>query len=495
MSEDRLRKDTLTKAIAPTSGGLNFTITETMSLTEVAKTFALSGLFKDLTDKRAEEGATAQREAMIKILAGREMGMEPVESMMGLVLVEGRISMSADTMAGRIAGHSEYRHRVREITHAACEIEFEERQDNGGWISIGKSKFSIEDAQAAGLCKVVDGRAVARSRNGNALPWESYTRNMLFARAMSNGFRWFVPHLKLARVYTSEEVQDMTAGGLHVPGESPTSTAGDVPLTDLDAALDATDADFTDVGDEDAEGAEGNEGADPTEPDGSETPPESAPTDEPDSADPTQAESPESSQAESESSDSTDTPPKSSAEGPETAPEPAEPSEPVDPQPPPPAQENEPGPSPQQIYSDWLKGAAQVKKALGSDENTYRTILAKYCAPGAPAKSNGVPPADTADCLAELRAALTSQSGPSTEAMAQVADLKKPEVLSGIRSLEVDVLALTDAQTAEVRLKHGVSGKLDKVGVDVLRVYLAHLSDRMNDTQSNMGGPDPEVQV
>jgi hypothetical protein len=56
--------------------------------------------------------------------------------------------------------------------------------------SIGVSKFTIEDAKKAGTKNL-----------------DKYPANMLFARAMSNGVKWYTPDVFNGPVYTPDEIQ------------------------------------------------------------------------------------------------------------------------------------------------------------------------------------------------------------------------------------------------------------------------------------------------
>ena len=61
--------------------------------------------------------------------------------------------------------------------------------------SLGISDFDMKDAKAAGV-----------SMNAGS-SWSKFPRNMLFARAVSNGFKWYCPNaIGGLRVYTPEEV-------------------------------------------------------------------------------------------------------------------------------------------------------------------------------------------------------------------------------------------------------------------------------------------------
>lgn len=141
-----------------------------------AKAMAASGFFQD----------TKQiSQAMVKIMAGREMGFGPFASMTGINIIVGKPSIGANLMAAAVKAHPKYDYRVKEMTDTACEIAFFE-----GGAEIGRSRFTIEDARKAGTKNL-----------------DRYPRNMLFARAISNGVRWYTPDVFMgAAVYTPEEL-------------------------------------------------------------------------------------------------------------------------------------------------------------------------------------------------------------------------------------------------------------------------------------------------
>ena len=497
-------------ATANKSTNLQVTIEETMSLTSIAQAFAYSGLFTDLQQiNNEQQGAQAQRQSMIKILAGKEMGLEPVQAQTGLQIVEGRLSLTADTMALRVASHPNYRYRVAEHTRQVCKLVFWERDDKPGggyekWEEIGTSEFSIWDAEAAGLCKVVgvgdDAKAERKSQRGNPLPWQSFTRNLLFARAISNGFRWFVPHLKLASVYTPEEVIESIGSGSAETGPAP---AG-VPATadDLDAAVAAApkkqkpepvDAELVeddDDDDDDGAGAEQPSNA-PAEPD------DERPTSETETADTSESDA-ETAEPDAGAGDE----PEGSA--PESSPAPPEQQEAApapDPTPPqtsaeqtPPGAQSGAGSEPPAErpsgksqggnvdYKEWLGQAGQFKGILG--EERYREILEPFVMPGQEAKSNKVPPANVLAALSALEAAAgtagvgeTKAIAPSAGGLAEAQQLKKAELCEGIPALEGRI-----PPERVDREAYGIdSDKLDVNKVSELRIYYARLGDIMNE--------------
>lgn len=148
------------------------TLADTMTL---GATLAKSGYFED-----AKEAA----QAVVKILAGRELGFDPIASMTGIHIIKQRVTLSANMMAQAIKRSQVYDYRVVELTDDEAEIAFFERGEE-----VGRSVFSKADAQRAG------------TQNVNKFP-----RNMLFARAMSNGVKWFCPDVFTTAVYTPDEL-------------------------------------------------------------------------------------------------------------------------------------------------------------------------------------------------------------------------------------------------------------------------------------------------
>ena len=146
----------------------------------LGKTLAASGYFNDTRDAA---------QAAVKVLAGQELGLGPIASMTGIYIVKGRVTMSANLMAGQIKRSGRYNYRVTTMTNDAVVVEFYE-----GGQSIGVSSYTADDAKAAGLW-------------GSSDPWKKSPRNMLFARAMSNGAKWFTPDIFAGPVYTPDEME------------------------------------------------------------------------------------------------------------------------------------------------------------------------------------------------------------------------------------------------------------------------------------------------
>ena len=125
--------------------------------------------------------------AAVRILAGREMGIGPVASVLGIRIKEGRMSMDAGLMAGAIKRSTRYDYRVIEHTATTCNLEFTDSKE-----VVGRSEFTAEDAKRANLL--------------GKLTWQQFPRNMYFARALSNGARWYCPGIFGGAVYSHEEL-------------------------------------------------------------------------------------------------------------------------------------------------------------------------------------------------------------------------------------------------------------------------------------------------
>lgn len=137
------------------------------------------------------KGESAQAIAMMatKVLAGRELGIGPFASVNGIHIINGKPSIGANLLAAAVKGSERYDYRVREMSDKLCRIEFLQRAEKG-WESLGVSEFSADDARRAG------------TKNMDKFP-----RNMLFARAMSNGVRFYVPDVFNGNaVYVPEEL-------------------------------------------------------------------------------------------------------------------------------------------------------------------------------------------------------------------------------------------------------------------------------------------------
>lgn len=141
----------------------------TLNETQLGQIFVKSGFFADAKD---------ESQAIVKILAGREAGLQPIESMTGIHIIKGKISFGANMMAAAVKKSGRYDYRVMKHDAKECSIDFFELID-GKKEKIGTSSFTIEEAKQIGL-------------TANTT-WKNYPKAMLFARALSAGVRYYCP--------------------------------------------------------------------------------------------------------------------------------------------------------------------------------------------------------------------------------------------------------------------------------------------------------------
>jgi hypothetical protein len=153
---------------------------------QTGELLARSGYFQDAKDAA---------QTFVKVLAGRELGIGDIAAMTGIYIVKGKVSLSANLMAALVKRSGRYNYRVKRLDDKGCEIEFFESGQ-----PIGVSAFTEEDAKKAGL---------AGGDN-----WKKFPRNMYFARAISNGVKFYCPDVSMTPIYTPDEL------GALVDGES-----------------------------------------------------------------------------------------------------------------------------------------------------------------------------------------------------------------------------------------------------------------------------------
>ena len=151
-------------------------ISELMNL---AKAFAESGMFAD---------TKSAAQAIVKIQAGQEIGIPPFAAMTGIHIIQGKPTIGAGLIASRVKGSGKYDYKVIEASEKVCSIDFYQGKEK-----IGNSTFTIEDAKKA-LTKNID----------------KFPKNMLFARAISNGVKWYCPDVFSGPVYVPEEMPSIT---------------------------------------------------------------------------------------------------------------------------------------------------------------------------------------------------------------------------------------------------------------------------------------------
>lgn len=145
----------------------------------IGKAFAESGMFADIK---------SAAQAVVKIQAGQELGIAPFAAMSGIHIIQGKPTVGAGIMAAKVKASGKYDYEVIKMDEKICSLDFYQ-----GKKKLGNSTFTIEDAKKA-----------------NTKNLDKFPKNMLFARAMSNGVRWYTPDIFTSPVYTPEEMQSVT---------------------------------------------------------------------------------------------------------------------------------------------------------------------------------------------------------------------------------------------------------------------------------------------
>lgn len=128
----------------------------------------------------------AQAQCIICMAKAQSLGLDPHAGVDGFVFMRGKFSMSAALMAAVVDRHPEFSYRVKTKTNQECKIEFLRGKE-----SIGVASFDMGDAKKAGL-------------GGNM--YNKYPREMLWARAMSQGAKHYCAAAFGGAVYTPDEL-------------------------------------------------------------------------------------------------------------------------------------------------------------------------------------------------------------------------------------------------------------------------------------------------
>jgi hypothetical protein len=146
----------------------------------LAEHFWKSGYFTDVK---------SMSQAVVKIVAGEELGIPPMAAMQGVHIIKGKPSMSANLHAVQVKRSEHYNFRPVETTEELAKIEWFE-----DGVSIGFSEYTIAQAKKAGLVKTDSG-------------WARNPEDMLFARALTRGIRRWCPEIMIGTpAYVPEEL-------------------------------------------------------------------------------------------------------------------------------------------------------------------------------------------------------------------------------------------------------------------------------------------------
>lgn len=147
--------------------------------------FVKSGMFPNLT---------SVHQAVVKILAGKELGLGPFASIDGFDIIKGRISPSGNLCLAMIRSSSKYDYRVKRRDAKGCVLSFYFKKADGSLGEhLGDCSFGEAEARQAGLLSQDN--------------YKKYPSQMYLNRAATDGQKMFCPDMFCgAKVYTPEEL-------------------------------------------------------------------------------------------------------------------------------------------------------------------------------------------------------------------------------------------------------------------------------------------------
>lgn len=102
-------------------------------------------------DAYAESGywpdAKSQAQALVKIEAGRALGLPAIVAMSEVHVIQGKPTLGAGALAALVKTSGRYDYRIVEHTEERCAIRFFDLEAG----QLGESVFTLDDARKAGL--------------------------------------------------------------------------------------------------------------------------------------------------------------------------------------------------------------------------------------------------------------------------------------------------------------------------------------------------------
>lgn len=187
---------------------------------EFTKVIALSELIP-----KALRGKPAN--CLAVILYGQEIGLSQMQSMQTVHVVEGKPSMSAELWRAKLrtarhrfyipcricGGPPEAHPEIAPKTPSHEQHGYEEDRDDkhckmrvirGDTGERGDFEYTLDEAVSLRKVQIKDGRPWARSKLGEPLPWETATKDMLYARVTTRACRAMAPEIALGWVIPDE---------------------------------------------------------------------------------------------------------------------------------------------------------------------------------------------------------------------------------------------------------------------------------------------------
>ncbi len=158
--------------------------------TNLQEIFQLGQLFAAAL--AGDKGAVAS----VKVLAGRELGIPAIVALTGIHFYDGAFSLGSHLLAGAIRASGRYDFRLLEHNDTVCCVQFSRKQPDGSWMDLQPAeRLTLEEA-------------VNKGWTGKKPAWAKTPKNLLFARCLTNGYKFHCPDLFSGLlVYDQDELE------------------------------------------------------------------------------------------------------------------------------------------------------------------------------------------------------------------------------------------------------------------------------------------------
>lgn len=140
---------------------------------------------------------------LLVILYGQQLNVPPVIAIQTISVVKGRPQIAGKLLLAKVreAGH---RTKITDHTDRSCTVTI----TRGDTDEQHTETFTLDDAVASKLVAIKDGKPYARSKQGEALPWENYTKRMLMWRAVGYCVDAICPEVRMGFAVEGEFEHD-----------------------------------------------------------------------------------------------------------------------------------------------------------------------------------------------------------------------------------------------------------------------------------------------
>lgn len=190
-----------------------------------ARSLASSALIpKAFRSGRGGEDGTRETVAnvLLAVELGNTLGLSPLQALCQVNVVEGKPGLGAEGQLAQVlkAGHDIYVDETASDRTKGVVVAQRAGQDR-----VHTFTYTLDDAVAAGLVRIVEGKPYARSSNGKALPWETSTPDMLVWRAVTRCCKRLFPDVVGGLASVEDEPGTQYAPGAASPAATPTAPA------------------------------------------------------------------------------------------------------------------------------------------------------------------------------------------------------------------------------------------------------------------------------